>query len=178
MTNRILIPVFLLVFGITSCSQPQRDLQESISSLENELRIDTATTIDRPKSEELIRQYLEYVAEFPDDTASPAYLFRAAELCVAMGRYTDAMLHFGQVMRYKNSPKAADALFLQGFVQETYLQNPDSARIIYERFVTQHPEHPLADDARVLIDQLGIPPEELIRMFEQKAESHAATESQ
>lgn len=156
---------------IASCTQPQTSLRNSISEQEEALRIDTSTVINRSKTDSLINSYLEYVAEFPDDTSSPGYLFRAAELSVAVGRYSDALMHFAQVMRYKNSPKAADALFLQGFVTENYLQNPDSARLLYQRFVREFPKHPLADDAQVLIGQLGISPEELIRMFEQQSDS-------
>jgi tetratricopeptide (TPR) repeat protein len=161
----------LIILAVVSCTQPQVGMRNTIAVLEEELRIDTSTVIDRPKTENLISLYLEYVAEFPDDTTSPSYLFRAAELSVAIGKYSDALAHFAQVMRYKNSPKTGDALFLQGFVTENYLQDPDSARVLYQRFVNEFPNHPLADDAQVLINQLGLAPEELIRMFEQQNDS-------
>ncbi|MFM9007329.1 MAG: tetratricopeptide repeat protein [Bacteroidota bacterium] len=161
----------LIILAFVSCTQPQVGMRDTIAGLEEELRIDTSTVINRPKTENLISLYLEYVAEFPDDTTSPSYLFRAAELSVAIGKYSDALAHFSQVMRYKNSPKAGDALFLQGFVTENYLQDPDEARELYQRFVRAFPNHPLADDAQVLINQLGMAPEELIRMFEQQNDS-------
>lgn len=162
----------LIVFlALASCTRPQVGMQQTISGLEEELRVDTATVIDRGKTENLINLYLEYVAEFPDDTTSPSYLFRAAELSVAIGKYSDALTHFAQVMRYKRSPKIGDALFLQGFVTENYLQDPDGAKVLYQRFVKEFPDHPLADDAQVLINQLGMAPEDLIRMFEQQSDS-------
>jgi outer membrane protein assembly factor BamD (BamD/ComL family) len=44
----------------------------------------------------------------------------------------------------------------------------DEARNHYERFVRDYPNHPLAADVNVLIAQLGMSPEDLVRQFEQQ----------
>jgi TolA-binding protein len=157
-----------LLFMLSSCTRPQVALQDEIEVLEQTLRNDSSPLPDRAKAEELMGLYLKYANDYKDDTLSPAYLLKTGELCVAIGQYDEALKHLAGVMRYKQSVHTAQALFLQGFVCENYLRQMDDARSHYERFVRDYPNHPLAADVKVLIAQLGMSPEDLVRQFEQQ----------
>ena len=165
---QLLIPVLLLA---ASCTRPQSALQDRIGEMESTLRNDSSPLPDRAMAEELMGLYLQYANEYKDDTLSPAYLLRTGELCVALGRYDEALTHLAGVMKYKVTPHAAQALFLQGFVCENYLQDLDRAKLLYGRFVQEYPAHPLANDVKTLIRQLGKSPEDLIREFEAQSDS-------
>lgn len=158
----------LSIVLLYSCTRPQVGLQEQIQAKELALRNDSSPVPDRAKAEELMGLYLKYANDFKDDTLSPSYLLKTGELCVALGQYDEALMHLSAVMRYKQSIHTAQALFLQGFICENYLRQLDKARGHYERFVKEYPGHPLAPDVKVLIAQLGMTPEDLIRQFEQQ----------
>lgn len=165
--------LFALLFSMlvtSSCTRPQLKLQQEIEKAEAELQTDTMPVPDVSKAEALMGLYLDYAAQFKDDTLSPAYLLKTGELCVAIGRYPDALRYFGMVERYKAFRGAAQAMFLKGFVCENYTHDINAARKNYEAFVAAYPNHPLAADVRVLIGQLGMTPEQLIRQFESAAE--------
>lgn len=159
--------IFLFLVVLFSCTRPQVALQEQIEAQEQVLRNDSSPVPDRVKAEELKGLYLKYANDFKDDTLSPSYLLKSGELCVALAQYDEALNHLAGVMRYKQSVHVAQALFLQGFICENYLRQLDQARSHYERFVNEYPNHPLTADVKVLIEQLGMSPEELVSQFEQ-----------
>ncbi len=167
MNNRFIL-IIISVALLFSCTRPQVDLQEQIEAQEQSLRNDSSPLPDRAKAEELMGLYLKYANDFKDDTLSPAYLLKTGELCIALGQYDEALKHLAGVMRYKQSIHTAQALFLQGFVCENYLRQLEDARKYYERFVKEYPNHPLSADVQVLIAQLGMTPEDLVRQFEQQ----------
>jgi len=163
MKNLLLL---LTVCGMIACARPQVKLQEKITAAETALDLDSNPIPDRAKAEELIKMYLDYADGFKDDTLSPAYLFKAGELKVAVGKFDEAIEVFGRVQRYPNSNKAASALFLQGFVAENHKHDPEQAKMFYQKFLEKYPDHVLANDCRMLLQQLTLSPEALIKMFE------------
>ncbi len=158
--------LFALFFN--SCSRPQEKLQREIEREEAGLYVDSLPVPDQKKTENMIKLYLQYTDAYQDDTLSASYLFKAGELYVATGAFEKALETFGRVQRYPNYNKVASALFLQGFVAENHLHNREKAREYYEKFLMLYPDHELADDTRLMIQQLSLNPEELIEMFEEK----------
>ena len=68
---------------------------------------------------------------------------------------------------YPQFDKNPVALFmLASYVYDEQLHDLDQARAAYERIVNEYPESPFARDAAISIQQLGMTPEELIKMFE------------
>ena len=157
----------LLLF-LTACVRPQEKMQKDIAGAEALMNADTALVPNFHRADSLIKMYLLYADQYQDDTLSPDYLFKAGELCVGVGRFDQAMDHFGRVQRYPNYKRVASALFMQGFVAENHLHNTDKAKECYEKFLKLYPDHALAGDARILLSQLSISPEDLVKMFEQQ----------
>ena len=71
-------------------------------------------------------------------------------------------------MLYPNSAKASESIFLCAFIYDTYLQKYDDARRYYKMFLKKYPNHPLAKDAQISLDNLGKTPDELVKEFESK----------
>jgi isocitrate lyase len=59
-------------------------------------------------------------------------------------------------------------LFLQGFISENGLKDTAAARKFYENFLKQYPNHKLASDVKISLNNMGKTPDELIREFEKK----------
>ena len=69
---------------------------------------------------------------------------------------------------YENNPVAL--FMLASFVYDEQMHDLDKARETYQRVIDEYPGTPFANDATIAITQLGMTPEELVRMFEEQAE--------
>lgn len=152
-----LIWVFIgLVLMVASCADAQSDARSKVDALEKELYADTSGVIVPEKGKEMIEAYMAYVDSFPSDTLVPLYLFKSAEVAQGIGDYWLSVRLFNRV--YKEHPdhhKAAEAAFYQGFVLDSYLDQPNLAIKAFEEFIELYPNHPLVRDARAMIAMIN-----------------------
>ncbi len=96
-------------------------------------------------------------------------LMRAAGLAKSAGDPNKALrLYYSVAEKLPNHAKAPTALFMMAFIYETDLKDMNQAKATYERFLEKYPNDPdYADDAENALKFLGIPPEELIKQFQQ-----------
>lgn len=66
---------------------------------------------------------------------------------------------------YENN--SAALFMLANFVYDEQLGDLDKARETYQLIVDNYPDSPFANDAAIAITQLGIPLEDLVKMFEE-----------
>ena len=119
---------------------------------------------------EAINTFSKYVEDNPEAADAPEVLFKAVE--IAINTKQDAQQSIGLVNKlvtdYPKFDKDAVALFmLATFVYDEQLHDLDKARETYQQVVDNYPDSPFASDAAIAITQLGMSPEELIRMFEE-----------
>ena len=76
---------------------------------------------------------------------------------------------------YENNPVAL--FMLATFVYDEQLHDLDKARETFQRVIDEYPGTPFADDAAIAITQLGMTPEELVRMFEEAENGELKTEN-
>ncbi|NCC72739.1 MAG: tetratricopeptide repeat protein [Sphingobacteriia bacterium] len=158
--------VFLFMAG---CRSPRRENITEIENIEKSL-FDQESAIDRTKVGELIDLYVRFADTYPDDSLSPAYLFKAGDMAMNTNRSQQAIEFYKRIIdNYPDYPKVPEALFLQGYVYENNLGRLDEAKRIYEQFLELYPENDFADDARVSLQFLGKTPEELIEIFQQQS---------
>jgi outer membrane protein assembly factor BamD (BamD/ComL family) len=166
-----LIWLVLSLSIMIACSTPQEKKAAQIKSLEDELFADE-TNIDREKSAELIKAYIAYSDEFPEDVNAANNLFKAADMSMNMNRPHQAIQLFNRILKdYPDFEKAPQCLFLKGYVHENNLNDLETARKIYTEFLEKYPDNDFADDAEVSIKNLGKTPEELIKEFEEQAKA-------
>lgn len=111
------------------------------------------------KREEAIR-YIDLTEAFamvdPRSGDAPDYLWKGAEMARNLGSVEKSLsLYSDLASRYPDNEKAADALFLKGYILETAIGNMEGARDAYTGFVNKYPKHELADDAQFLLENLG-----------------------
>lgn len=152
----------------TTINKPltKEDRLKDINVLEEKL-FGTTEHYDEGAAHAIVKRYAEFVQNFPDDPKSPEYLFRAGEVSSSLKRSIESVKYYQQLEKdYPDYEKLADALFLQGYVFENQLQDYDRARECYERFIKQYPNHHMVEQTKVILDQLGKTPEELIKEIE------------
>lgn len=154
---------------VLSCGNGKQKLQSEISAGEQNLKKDASGIVDHQKAAAVIHLYISYADKFPDDSLSAEYLFRAADVTNGIHQPDKAIELYERVQGFKTYSKTPVALFLQGFIAETELQNMQKAKQFYEKFLKLYPDHQLAADVKISLSNLGKSPDEIIREFELKA---------
>ena len=111
---------------------------------------------------------------------SPDALFEA--ITESINAKQDAQKSIDLVNRlvsdYPDYENNSAALFmLATFVYDDQMHDLDKARETYQRIVDNYPDTPFANDAAIAITQLGMTPEELVRMFEETENGELKTEN-
>lgn len=177
MKTKIVMLISLSLLGLVACQSPKEKLVDKIKSNENILFSDSMKTLDDSLAVATLDLYSSYANQFPEDTNSIEYLFKAADLALGLKKAPRSLESLELlIQRYPQSAKAASALFMQAFIHETAIQDKEGAKALFSQFMQKYPEHPLYSSAKSSFDQLnaGISDEELIRMFESKQDSLAS----
>jgi TolA-binding protein len=179
--------IFATIYLFSSCSESNKEVENSqatfdtntleglkqqIAEYEKTLYSEEMTTYNQRVANLVLKAYEKYAISFPEDELTPDYLFKAGEVAVSLGLYGKAILNFRKIISdYQTYEKAGYAYFMIGFVNDQYLQDLDQAKIYYSEFVEKYPDHVMAKDAKIMIQNLGKSDEELIKEFEAKANS-------
>ena len=177
---RVLILFLLCAACLSACNTDagektqltQEQIVAQIRTLESALAQNLSQpAIDTATADSLIDKAMRYANSFPQDSLSPQFLFRAADVARGIGEQGLAVTLWGKVAKvYEGSRYAPESLFLLAFTLDNDLRDTSRARQAYEEFLEQYPKHPLANDARELLKvlQSGKTPEEMIREFQQQ----------
>ena len=164
--SKILVFTLVILFTITSCSNSKKKLNDNISTLEKELY--DSLSLDKTKGENLINLYVDFAKQFPEDTASANYLYKAAEISMNLQLGVQAIGYYDNLLNaYPNYSKKAECIFLKAFIYENQLNDLEEAKKYYTQFLEGYPTHPLAKDAEASLKYLGKSAEELVEMFQQ-----------
>ncbi|MBC8321105.1 MAG: tetratricopeptide repeat protein [Bacteroidetes bacterium] len=146
---------------------------DDINKLEEELFSGEITTPDLTKAKQLAEFYLEYAELYPDDTLSPEFLFKAADISMNVNNPKLTISLFNKILSsYPDYEDVSIVMFLKGFVYEDQLNDYANAKKCYLEFLDKFPESDFADDAVISLKNLGKSPEELIKEFELKNDSN------
>lgn len=148
-------------------------LEIRIADLEAAIYQDTSgARIDPRKANQLINKYEKYSEVKPKAAETPNYLYKAGELARSIRNFPKALELWEKVTKsYASFDKAPQALFLQGFTHENDYRNLPKAEELYKKFLKDYPKHDLADDVQFSLNFLGKSPDEIIKNFEEKADS-------
>ena len=172
----LIIPVMLFA----GCKPSRNKSAEQIKSLETALYSPKSTSFDKGKADSLMTIYETFVNRFPDDSLSPGYTFKAANIAMNINEGTKAITLFDQyINKYPDKPKAEVCLFFKGYVYENVLRDLDKAKETYLVFIEKYPKSQFTDDAQMALQNLGKSPEEMFREFEvkRKADSTRVSDS-
>jgi len=170
--RKIIGILFICVF-VLSCTQSVDDKQKQLQIIQKmEDTIDSIKNIRIVIPDEtfpLTTAYWRYYETFPTDTLSAIFLYRAAEASRYIQQGHKAITFLKRIENdFPDYSNYGYVLFLIGYIYEDELKEFESARSYYELFIEKYPEHPLANDTKILIQRLGIPLEEIIKGFDTK----------
>ena len=112
-----------------------------------------------------------YAAIAPKAEETPGLLYKGGEIARLIGMFERALdLYEWVEEKYPNYPNASKALFMRAFTLEEDLKRTEDARALYQLFLQKYPQDDFADDAQILLDNLGKTEEEILQQFENSSE--------
>jgi TolA-binding protein len=165
---------FLAIISVFfyACSSPEDEAKSKINKLESDLFSSEDMVVNRKQASELVNAYIDYADKFPDDTLSPDYIFKGADICMNILNPSKAVWFFDRIIReYPNYRKVPESMFLKAYVYDNNMQSYDLARKLYTEFIEKYPDNEFADDAKVSIQNLGKTPEQIIMEIEERAKA-------
>lgn len=160
---------FLMLVAMASCqtAAPEDSLKTSIEKMEVEIKKDME--LDTAIAARLTSAYVEYAELHKEDSISPYYLSRAADIYKEVpGGALKAVNTYNKVIRtYPEHELKARSVFMIGYVFDDKLNDTERASKSYAHFISQYPDHPLAADARNLLTMLEdtLSEEEMVEMW-------------
>lgn len=111
----------------------------------------------------------EYVNSYPTDPEAALILTYQAKAYRILGQPKAAVASYSRIIAsYGEFDNMPEVLFLKGFVLDEDLNDDDAAEAAYHDLIQKYPNHKFAQDAKVLLSQLHMSDEELIKMFKEK----------
>ena len=170
--------LFILVSGfflascrkVTSAEDLKKiaEMEGRVNDIRNHPPANSAD-IDLFPFKELAIAYIDFADKFPDAPECPDLLFKAGEL------YSQELNNLPRAIElftrdYTEFPQhetAPHALFLKAYLYNNTLRDYVKAEKFYKEFLEKFPNHELAKSARFEIEQMGVPPEELLKRLQE-----------
>lgn len=160
-----------LALFVGACSNPTLEKRQRIEELNGLLR--SASTTEEmiafaQEQNSLILDQLANQSEMADSTRY-TMLIQGAKCGRALKQFDQSIGFYEELVRdFPDAEFTPKAYFLSGFIYENDLQDLGKADSLYSLVISKYPEHELAEQARVLKEQLGIPLEDIIRKFQEQ----------
>ena len=157
--KKILI-LMACVMLMVACSPNREKELKNIAEHEQMLSAIDITSDDNAAME-MLALYRKFAADFPEDSLAPAFMNRAADLCINLGKNEDAVNLLDSIITlYPGYEDIAGCYFLKGYAYES-AEKYDEAKEAYNYFVENYPDHYLAADTKLMINYIGMSPEEM-----------------
>lgn len=160
------------LFIFFSCNDQKeklnREVQDNLELVNQgfkENRLDTAAA---RKATSAIGDFL---GKYPEDTLAPGYLFELGMLYQKQRKYEQAINAFDKLYReYPESPRARNAVFLQGFLYANVLSNYEKAKEKYRLYLDKFADadQKMTSDVQLELQNLGKTPDELLKEIQAK----------
>ena len=156
--------ILTLIAGIAllaACNTPDREKEINNIAEHEQMLSAIDVSSDDNAAIELLGLYRKFAADFPEDSLAPTYMTKAADLCINLGKSEDAVALLDSVISlYPGYEDIAGCYFLKGYAYENAEQY-EEAKEAYTYFVENYPEHYLAADTKVMLNYIGMNPEEM-----------------
>ena len=172
MKTRHTLVLIAFIIQFISCISNSEDKDLScaerlveIKSMESVLRLDSE--FDTLKVSDLIRTYAKFSNACPNDSLTPEYLTRRADLLRGIGKTREAIKQLLSVHDgFPNYDRSVMCAFLVGYLYENELGDDEMAEKMYKNVIELYPDSREAEISRQSIKHLGISTEDVVKSFQ------------
>lgn len=130
-----------------------------------------ATNFSKQQAELAIVDFMAYTSVCKNDTLTPVFLIKSAQLAQSINNFQKAEAYLKQcITEHDRYPNRGAAMFLlaQLYDDANKLNNETEAKMIYQSILKEYPNSDWAKDAKSAISNLGKSDEQLIEEFLKK----------
>lgn len=154
---RLVLKIVTLALFLGACAEGQDDQSKrrsELQAMEGQMR--ERDELDTALAKEMISAYRAYIDTYPKDSLAPAYQMKIAELYRAYPKKERETIASYELLieKYTYHREAAEGLLALALYYEE-IQQKDLAIATYNRFLDRFPSHPLASQARQLMELLA-----------------------
>jgi len=104
------------------------------------------------------------------DTLTTDFLFKAGKLATTIGNLDKAMECYQWIYSiFPDSKEAPSAKFTHAFTLDNQMGKKEEAKVLYEEFLKDYPDHHFADDTEFQLNNLGKGDAEILEELKKKA---------
>jgi outer membrane protein assembly factor BamD (BamD/ComL family) len=153
--------IILAATLLVACGPTREERIEQIEDFEDSI-FESTVAADEGTADQLTALYTAFADKYPDDTLSPQFLLKAAEIQSNVLHTDRAVELFDRIINnYPDFEHVPICYFLKGIAYESNSEF-DKAKAAYQTFVDKYPDHYMADQTRKMIPQVGMSPEEML----------------
>ena len=142
-----------------ACGPSKEERINQIEDFEDSI-FESAIAADPETADQLTALYVAFADKYPNDSLSPQYLMKGADMQSNVLHTERALELFDRVINdYPDFEEVPMCFFLKGNALELNSQI-DEAKAAYEEFISKYPDHFMADDARRMLPIIGMSDEE------------------
>jgi tetratricopeptide (TPR) repeat protein len=140
--------------------------KKEIFALEKSLDNTGNNPRSKKDTRKLISLSVKYANNYPGDEHSPDFLFMAARSENGLREYRKSIKLLNRVIKdYDAYDRLVEVYFLKAFTYDEDLDDKAKAKRAYTELIKRFPDNPLATESKILIDNLYLSDEELIKKY-------------
>ncbi len=159
--------VALMAVALFACGETEKKLTVDDMKAAEKTLMNENWTMNMEVAPQVAETYCKFVEQNPKDPTAPTWLFHAMEINVNLKNSDKSIELCNQLVeKYPESKWSPKSLILLGsYVYEDQLNDTAMAHKAYQRLIDQYPNDSLCNDAKVLIQCLGLSDEEKLTLI-------------
>jgi len=155
--------------GCNSHDKQKNNAAEALKKADQSLATPHPDSSSVKHAEEAVASF---VKNFPEDSLSPGFLFQLALVFEKQRQYDSTIKTLDKIYsQYPRSKQASKAVFLEGFLYANVLNQLDSAKKMYQKYLDNYSEvdEKMTNDVKMELQNLGKSPEEILKEIQEKS---------
>ena len=145
------------------------DISTMLADLGSKIYSDKTNQIDKKVANDFINIAEIHALLMPKSEKSAEFLHDAGRTAGYMRAFPKAIELYSWVLeKYPDNEQTANSTFMLGYTYDNDMKDYGEARKYYEQFLDKYPSHDLAASAKVLLENLGVPDDEIIERLQKK----------
>lgn len=149
MKRTILCTIGVIVFAACSNNNDVKidkdSLIKQISDIEQTVS-EHWTTYSDDTASLMVDLYTRFVNNFPEDSLTPIYMMRMADIEVNRGNFENGIALYDSAIKFSGFDYRADCMLRKAEALDQDGEHADQAISAYNDFVSQYPEHPMSKE--------------------------------
>jgi len=159
---------------LAACNHTPKELShdqlcDSIEVLKTEMyEASPLADVDTILGNKMLTLCIQFADSYPTDTLTPYYLHQASHVALSMDRIDDMVSFYDRIIdNYPDYDKLDECYYEKGIALDN-AGRKDEARIAYQDFLEEYPDHFLADDIRKALPLLDMSDELLLKFLNEQ----------